>query len=131
MRVLLDTHALIWFVLGDPRLSAAAHGAITAPDNTPYVSAASAWEIATKVRLSKMAPVPGLTNGSFARNVRHLGFRLTAVSTDDAQRAGALPIPHRDPFDRMLLAQAHRLDALVTIEQPRFATFGLPVSLIW
>lgn len=97
----------------------------------PHVSAASAWEIATEVRLGKMAPIPGLTGGSYARNVRAQGFHLTAVSVDDAQLAGELPILHRDPFDRMLLAQAHRLDALVTNERPLFATFGLPITLLW
>ena len=95
------------------------------------MSAASAWEIATKVRLGKMAPIPGLTGGSFAQNVRALGFRLTSITTDDAQIAGELPVPHRDPFDRMLLAQAQRLGARVTNERPLFASFGLPVMLIW
>ena len=132
MRVLVDTHALIWYVLGDrAKLSGPAIGALAALQNELYVSAASAWEIATKVRLGKMAPIPGLTGGSFAQNVRALGFRLASITIDDAQIAGELPVPHRDPFDRMLLAQAQRLGALVTNERPLFASFGLPVTLIW
>lgn len=116
MTLLLDTHALLWWLDGDARLSPAARMAIAEPDRRVLVSAASAWEIATKHRLGKL---PGA--GAVARDVGGCvaaqGFEPLAVTMADAERAGRLPGPHRDPFDRMLIAQALARDvALVSVE---------------
>jgi PIN domain nuclease of toxin-antitoxin system len=104
MRLLLDTHALLWWLDGDERLSRAARDAIGDETHPVLVSAASAWEIATKVRLGKL---PGAVEVAerMADVLVMQGFAELAISIDHARRAGLLPGPHRDPFDRMLIAQ--------------------------
>lgn len=105
MRVLLDTHALIWWAQDDLRLPRRARSAIESFRNEVYVSAASAWEIATKVRLGKL---PGAETFAleFQERIEQLSFSELPISVQHAQRAGLLPGTHRDPFDRMLIAQA-------------------------
>lgn len=104
MRMLLDTHALLWWATLDPGLSPKAKRAIAREDGEVYVSAASAWEIATKVRLAKLDwPASA---GSVNAYILGQGFRALPISIDHAEHAGQLGIAHRDPFDRMLIAQA-------------------------
>lgn len=105
MRILLDTHALLWWLVGDERLSQQARGAIADTDNEIFVSAASAWEVATKFRIGKL-PDAGPLAVDFGREVRAQGFLPLAVTLEHGAAAGALPGAHRDPFDRMLIAQA-------------------------
>jgi PIN domain nuclease of toxin-antitoxin system len=105
LRLLLDTHALVWWLTDSPQLSTVVRQLIADPDNAVLSSAASAWEIATKFRLGKlpsMAPVVA----DIEAHVRAEGFQPLAVTMRHAQRAGSLPGPHKDPFDRMLIAQA-------------------------
>jgi PIN domain nuclease of toxin-antitoxin system len=102
--MLLDTHALLWWATLDPGLSPKAKRAIAREDGEVYVSAASAWEIATKVRLAKLDwPASA---GSVNAYILGQGFRALPISIDHAEHAGQLGIAHRDPFDRMLIAQA-------------------------
>ena len=105
MRLLLDTHALVWWLEGSSRLSVGAGRAIADPLNEKLVSAASAWEITTKHRLGKL---PGADE--FASEIPWAiadeGFVELPITVDEAARAGALPGPLGDPFDRMLIAQA-------------------------
>jgi PIN domain nuclease of toxin-antitoxin system len=124
LQVLLDTHALIWWLAGDARLAERARDTIDAHRAQVFVSAASAWEIATKVRLGKL-PGAAFIAGEVGRYIRHEGFQLLAVTVEHGQRAGALPGPIKDPFDRMLIAQA-MLDGLhlVSIEQA-FDAYGV------
>jgi len=104
VRMLLDTHALLWWATLDPGLSPKAKRAIAREDGEVYVSAASAWEIATKVRLAKLDwPASA---GSVNAYILGQGFRALPISIDHAEHAGQLGIAHRDPFDRMLIAQA-------------------------
>lgn len=105
MRVLLDTHALLWWLAGDTRLSARARGVVTDEANEIHVSAASAWEIATKHRLGKL-PEIGPLSVDFAREIARQGFTPLDIGIGHAQTAGALAWEHRDPFDRMLVTQA-------------------------
>ena len=105
MRLLLDTHALLWWLAGDEALSAAARAAIADDGNTVYVSAASTWEIATKHRIGKLPGVAAIA-GDLEAAIHYHGFRGLPVTLRHGQEAGALPGPHRDPFDRMLIAQA-------------------------
>ncbi len=105
MRALLDTHTLLWWLAADPALSPAASRLISDPGNTVLVSAASAWEIATKVRIGKLPGAVQLV-ADFEGWLAREGFETLAVSVDHAIRAGQLPGAHRDPFDRMLIAQA-------------------------
>ena len=101
----MDTHALLWFALGNPRMSAKAKSAIESFDNEIIVSAASAWEVATKVRIGKLPEAEEFA-AEFRERIRRLGFRELAVSVEHGQRAGLMMGTHKDPFDRMLIAQA-------------------------
>lgn len=105
MRLLLDTHALLWWLADDTSLSAAARKLIARPNNTILVSAASAWEIGTKVRLGKLPGAEDLA-ADFAGFLLREHFDQLAISVEHGIRAGLLPAPHKDPFDRMLAAQA-------------------------
>jgi PIN domain nuclease of toxin-antitoxin system len=128
VRVLLDTHALLWWLFDDPALTAAARAAIAAAENAILVSAASGWEIATKHRIGKL-PEAGDVPVDLPRYLRKARFTVLPIALDHALAAGALPGPHRDPFDRMLIAQA-RLDDLVVISgDPVFRDYG--VRTLW
>ena len=105
MAILLDTHALLWAALDETKLSGAARAAIEPLRTEVYVSAASAWEIATKVRLGKLPGAEAFAGG-FELRLRQMGFLPLAITVEHGQRAGLLPGVHRDPFDRMLIAQA-------------------------
>ncbi len=124
MRLLLDTHALIWWLAGDARLPTSAADAIDQCRPDVFVSAASAWEIATKVRIGKLPGAAAIApdiSGAITRE----GFQPLAVTVEHGQRAGALPGPLRDPFDRMLIAQAMQENLhLVSIERA-FDAYGV------
>jgi len=105
MQLLLDTHALLWWVLEADGLSKKARQAISDTKNEIFVSAATAWEIATKFRLGRLPEAEPFVN-SLRANLRKLGFTELPISLEHAQRAGLLPGEHKDPFDRMLIAQA-------------------------
>lgn len=104
MRLLLDTHALIWAAQAPEKLPPVARDAIEDERNNVYVSAVSALEIATKYRLGKLDVSPTLAE-HFVEEVQSQGFLILPISAHHAQRAGLLSIPHRDPFDRLLIAQ--------------------------
>ena len=128
MRLLLDTHALLWWLDGDRRLSRKARTAITAESNSVIVSAASAWEITTKARLGKL---PGAIDvaADVAGCVAGQGFSTLDITILHAQRAGRLPGDHRDPFDRMLIAQAQLEDLSLVSDDRVFDTYG--VTRFW
>lgn len=128
MRLLLDTHALLWWLAGDSSLSPAAQAAIADEANSVLVSAASVWEITTKYRLGKLPGCAAIA-ADLEGAIRDQGFEPLAIALRHGQLAGALPGPHRDPFDRMLIAQA-LLENLVLVsnEQP-FDAYG--VGRLW
>jgi PIN domain nuclease of toxin-antitoxin system len=128
MRLLLDTHAFLWWLAGDEALPAGARTAIADEGNDVFVSAASAWEIATKHRIGKLPNVAAIVTDLDGAAVDQ-GFVGLPISLRHAQVAGGLPGPHRDPFDRMLIAQA-MLEKLVIVsnEQP-FDAYG--VARLW
>ena len=105
MRLLLDTHTLLWWLSGDNALSSAAKAAIGDDENDVFVSAASTLEIATKYRIGKLPGAATIAN-DLADVIAEQGFAALPISLRHGQEAGALPGPHRDPFDRMLIAQA-------------------------
>ena len=105
MKILLDTHACIWMTVESRRLSIRAKTAIEDLANEVYVSAATGWEITTKYRIGKLPEVAPFVL-DFAGTMRRMGFRELPVSMDHATRAGLLADDHKDPFDRMLIAQA-------------------------
>ncbi len=106
MAFLLDTHAFLWWLSDDARLPKGVRDAIKAPDNEIYVSAVSGWEIAIKRALGKLDAPPDLVSLLVEE-----GFQELPISFAQGERAGQLPPIHRDPFDRMLIAQsqAHSL----------------------
>ena len=128
MRVLLDTHTLIWWAIDDPKLSAKARSILSSFESDIFVSAASAWEIATKVRLGKL---PGAETfvAEFPERVRKLGFRELTISIEHGQRAGLLPGEHKDPFDRMLIAQAQAENIPIVSNERIFDAYR--VRRIW
>jgi PIN domain nuclease of toxin-antitoxin system len=128
MRLLLDTHALVWWFEGNTTLTITARAAIDDRRNQTYVSAASVWEIATKHRLGKLAGNPVLI-ADIPAAVASQGFLELPVTLRHGQAAGALAIKHKDPFDRMLVAQA-MLEALVLVSNER-AFDSLAINRLW
>lgn len=128
MRLLLDTHALVWWWNDDPRLPAAARGTIADPGSIVYVSAVSAWEITTKHRVGKWPEVERLI-AEYATLLRRSRFQALPISTEHAHRAGGLPGPHRDPFDRMLIAQCGLESLPIVTADAVFTAYGADV--IW
>jgi len=126
LRLLLDTHALVWWVEGSQLLSDAARTAIA--DNEVLVSAASAWEITTKFRLGKLPSAERMAR-RFAAEVAVEGFVPLAVTLDHAALAGSLDIPHKDPFDRLLIAQAQIERVPIVSNETLFDAFG--AERIW
>jgi PIN domain nuclease of toxin-antitoxin system len=105
VRVLLDTHTLIWWMTSDSHLSQPARVLIEEKTNSSLVSAVCAWEIATKVRLGKLPVAENLVQ-DFVTDLARQRIEILPVTADHGIRAGLLPGPHQDPFDRMLIAQA-------------------------
>ncbi|MYD29105.1 MAG: type II toxin-antitoxin system VapC family toxin [Dehalococcoidia bacterium] len=128
MRLLLDTHACIWWFEGSTRLPAVVREAIGVSANDVFVSAATAWEIATKHRLGKLDGVDELAL-SLPRYISSQRFESLPVTVEDGVRAGALPGPHRDPFDRMLVAQALGNDLVLVSGESLFDQYG--VQRLW
>ena len=96
-QLLLDTHALLWWLAEPDRLSPAAHAAISEPANAVHVSAASGWEIATKVRLGKLPGVGDLVK-TLPQHLRSQGFDLLPITLQQGLHAGSYPMAHRDPY---------------------------------
>lgn len=128
MNLLLDTHALLWFLGGDARLSAKARSAIEDLGNTRLFSIASAWEIAIKVSLGKLsltAPFHEL----IPRQLRANGVQLLGISPEHLNGLIALPFHHRDPFDRILVSQARVENAIVVSADAVLDSYG--VARLW
>lgn len=124
MRVLLDTHVFLWWLAGDARLSRQMHTLIGNPDAVCLVSAATAWEITTKVRIGKLPGVEAVALDVVGA-IASQGFEQLPILLVHAQLAGSLPGPHRDPFDRMLAAQA-QIEAIPIVSVDGvFDTFGV------
>ncbi len=103
--LLLDTHALLWVLVEPDRIPAATLASVRAPETTVYVSAASAWEIATKHRLGKLAGAAAVVSG-YQEHLTRLRAQELAITGRHALTAGTLQWSHRDPFDRVIVAQA-------------------------
>ena len=128
VKLLLDTHTLLWWLFDDPKLSATAQRAIKNPDNAIFASTASAWEIATKYRLGKL---PGAEEAvqRLSELLRSARIEPLPISMEHALAAGALAGPHRDPFDRMLIAQAHIENQSIVTTDRVFSDYA--VEIIW
>ncbi|MBM4234415.1 MAG: type II toxin-antitoxin system VapC family toxin [Gammaproteobacteria bacterium] len=129
MRLLLDTHVLIWCWTGDRRLSERARNTLSDASNEVWISAASVWEMRTKARLGRLSGVPNVTSASFADLTRRSGFRLMDIKWQHAYLAAEFEMAHQDPFDRMLAAQASMEDLTLMTSDPALAHFG--VTCLW
>lgn len=128
MRLLLDTHAFLWWVADDPRLPERARSVIAAGDNEIFFSAASAWEIAIKSGLDRVEvpePLAEFINGQLYANA----FEALPIHLRHASAVAALPDVHKDPFDRMLVAQAIQEDLTLVTGDGQIAGYG--VEVIW
>ena len=128
MRLLLDTHTFLWWMDDNTSLSTTARQLIGDEPNEIVVSAASAWEIATKFRLGKLPEAEAVAT-DVAGCITDEGFEGLAISVADGERAGRLPGIHRDPFDRMLIAQALTHDLAIVSIDGMFDRYG--VNRLW
>ena len=115
---------MLWWLSDDPQLTKTARRVIGDTRNTVIVSAASAWEIATKVRLGKLPSAMDLV-ADFVGQLDREGFQLLSVSVEHGIRAGLLPGPHKDPFDRMLIAQAQAEHLPIVSNETAFDAYGI------
>ena len=125
MKVLADTHAIVWFALADPRLSATARTVLADPVNEVLVSPASYWEIAIKVHLGKwniQQKYPDLIDSLWTV----YGFQVLHILPDHTARLVGLPDHHRDPFDRLLIAQALAEGLSIISADAVFDPYGVP-----
>ena len=127
MKALLDTHALLWWLSDDPSLSARARRAIAGTDNEIFVSPVSAWEMAIKNQRGKL-DVQDLLD-RLPQEIEEEGFLVLPISIEHGLRAGALPEHHRDPFDRMLIAQAQAEHLPIVSNDTVFDSYG--IKRIW
>lgn len=128
MRYLLDTHTLIWWLLGDPALSAAARAAIESDDHVFFVSSVSIYEIAIKVRVGRLDALAEPT-ATMDDVLEQEGFEVLPLNLHHARRAGLMREKHRDPFDRMLAAQALIEGMTLICRDREIAAFGC--EMLW
>lgn len=125
MKLLLDTHVLLWFQAGDPALPKAAEQAIRSEANEAYVSMVSLWEIGLKHSIGKLPLTKPLD--AFFNTITDAPFRVLPLDRPHIVAASALPLHHRDPFDRMLIGQAkHEGMHLITVDA-QFRAYDLPL----
>jgi PIN domain nuclease of toxin-antitoxin system len=122
MILLLDSHALVWWLLGGERLTEPARRSIADHANDTIVSAATVWELAIKRAAGKLQLAADI-----GADVEAAGFHGLPITLADAESAAGLPRHHNDPFDRMLIAQAQRVDAVVVTRDPAFAAYDVKV----
>jgi PIN domain nuclease of toxin-antitoxin system len=126
MKILVDTHAFFWWVNDSPQLSARARDAMSASATAILISAVVAWELATKARVGKWPEAAGLA-ADIAFVLQRYEFSPLPITLEHARLAGFLPGAHRDPFDRMLAAQAQIEDVPLVTADPAFRSFGTRV----
>jgi PIN domain nuclease of toxin-antitoxin system len=102
---LIDTHVFLWWLFNDPKLTEECREIIKNPDHRIFVSSVSAWEIATKYRIGKLPEAKHIVE-EYSQILQQAKFIELSITSAHALRAGSLPISHRDPFDRMIMAQA-------------------------
>jgi PIN domain nuclease of toxin-antitoxin system len=128
MRILLDTHTFLWFFAGSPQLSARARSVIEDPSTEPLLSMASLWEMAIKISLGKLSI--GAQFATFiTAQVQRNGIGLLGVTLDHTAHIISLPFHHRDPFDRLLVAQAV-VEQLPIVSADSILS-SYPVTRIW
>jgi PIN domain nuclease of toxin-antitoxin system len=122
VRLLLDTHVLIWWLADSPDLSTKARAHIADGGNDVVVSAASAWEMSIKQAVGKLRVPEGLVEAMEAS-----GLKALPIAIEHGLKAGSLPPHHADPFDRMLIAQALIEEFTIATRDPHFEAYGVPI----
>jgi PIN domain nuclease of toxin-antitoxin system len=128
VRLLLDTHTIVWAMNDDPKLSRAARSAIASPTNSAFASAASVWEAATKFRIGKF-PDAALLVDNPGKVLAALEIEVISISLDHARLGGSLAHSHKDPFDRILAAQALLENLTLVSVDTVFDDF--PIARLW
>ncbi len=124
MRLLLDTHSFLWFILDDPRLSDSAKTLIETPTNAIEISPASYWEIAIKIRLGKYT-LPQPFQGFMETQIADNDFRVLAIEPRHVAPLTTMPLHHRDPFDRLIVAQALVEDVPIVSIDSQLDAYGI------
>jgi PIN domain nuclease of toxin-antitoxin system len=124
---LLDTHTLLWFIQGDPQLSDRARGIITTDTNQLYLSVASLWEITIKLNIGKLTI--GHTINEIYRLLKQLNIEVLSIGQSDLEQYLTLPLHHRDPFDRLLIAQAIAQELTLVSADNAFGAYS--VQQLW
>jgi PIN domain nuclease of toxin-antitoxin system len=127
MKLLLDTHAFLWFVTGDRRLSKKARRAVEAPPSELLISAASVWELAIKASLGRLT-LPKSVHDYFDDKLA-AGFVILPIEWVHAARVAELPFHHRDPFDRLIIAQGLVESIPIVSGDPEFKKYG--ARIVW
>lgn len=122
MEILIDTHLLLWYLLEPSRLKTASQERLQDTQQTVLVSMASVWEASIKSRIGKLH-LPG----NLVEGIRQVGFTFLNITAHDAWDAGQLPLHHRDPFDRLIIAQALRRTLPVMTQDDKFSLYGVDV----
>jgi len=125
MKLLLDTHIVLWFWDNVEKITKESLSAIIEPANEKYISIVSAWELAVKINIGKLTFEGGVTN--FFRMVEDNGFELLPVKEDHIKHLETLPLHHRDPFDRLLLATVISEQMTFITSDKEFAQYGVPL----
>jgi PIN domain nuclease of toxin-antitoxin system len=125
MNLLLDTHVLLWWLDDSSHLSEAGRNAIADPDNLIILSAVVIWEIRIKQALGNLEIAP-----NFYHVIKNQGFELLSITADHAYATGDLPMHHRDPFDRMIIAQAKLEGLSIVTHDTVFKKYGIPVMQV-
>lgn len=128
MRALLDTHAFLWWITDDPRLSARVHKIIGEGDNELFLSAASGWEIAIKAQLGRLQ-LSGDLVGFISQQLHLNAIQSLPIQMSHALHIHTLPSLHRDPFDRLLVAQSQLENLPILTADPQIARYS--VTTIW
>lgn len=128
MKLLLDTHTFLWWVAASDELSRKARSAVGSARNECFVSVASGWEIAIKVSLGKLR-IDGALDRFLPEQLAANGFQALAIDLKHTARVATLPFHHRDPFDRLLVAQALEEDLAMVTADPVVVKYG--VKRVW
>ena len=128
MKLLLDTHTLLWFIGGSSSLSSTARMLIEDTENEKFVSIVSIWEIAIKVSVGKMS-LSSPFDILFPHQLQINGFELLPVKVEHTSVVASLPFHHRDPFDRLLIAQSIAEDFAIVTTDAEFSDYS--VKLLW
>lgn len=124
MRILLDTHAFLWYLLADPRLGGSAQSCIADLRNQLFLSKASLWEIVIKVSIGKLT-LPAPFAQVIPSKIQQMGLALLEIQLDDLDRLSQLPFHHKDPFDRLLAAQCLVAGLPILSADSDFDAYGL------